>query len=59
MENKELTVQVAQVVENLFNEKEEAEIRRKTEEELQKAASSISDLTSALEEKNTEVEVAK
>lgn len=55
MDKEDLKVQVAQVVEDLFNEKEEADIRKRTEAELQKAASSISDLTTALEEKNTEV----
>ncbi len=55
MEKKELYEQVAKVVEDLFNDKEEAKIRERTEAELQKAASSISDLTSALEEKNAEV----
>jgi colicin import membrane protein len=55
MNNEDLKAQVAQVVEDLFNEKEEANIRKRTEAELQKAASSISDLTTALEEKNTEV----
>lgn len=56
MDKKELEMQVGQVVENLFNEKEEAEIRRRTEAELQKAAISISELTSALETKNAEAE---
>lgn len=55
MDKKELEVQVATVVESLFNEKEEAEIRKRTEAELQKAASSISELTTALEGKNSEV----
>jgi len=55
MEKKELEKQVAKVVADLFNEKEEAEIRRKTEAELQRTATAISDLTSALETKNTEV----
>lgn len=55
MDKKELELQVASVVENLFNEKEEAELRRKTEAELQKAATSISELTTALETKNSEV----
>lgn len=50
-----LKKQVAELVDSLFNEKEEAEIRKNTEHELEKAASTISDLTSALEEKNTEV----
>ena len=53
--DKNLEVQVAKVVADLFNEKEEAKIREKTEAELQKAASSISELTTALEDKNAEV----
>ncbi len=53
--DKELEVQVANVVESLFNEKEEAEIRKRTEAELQKAATSISELVKALEVKNGEV----
>jgi hypothetical protein len=57
MKDKELEIQVATVVENLFNEKEEADIRKKTEEALQKSAASISELTSALETKNSEVMV--
>lgn len=55
MDKKELEAQVAAVVANLFNEKEEAEIRKGTEAELQKAAASISELTTALENKNSEV----
>lgn len=55
MDKKEIEVQVATVVETLFNEKEEAEIRKRTESELQKAASSITELTNALETKNSEV----
>ena len=55
IEKKELEAQVAAVVANLFNEKEEAEIRKGTEAELQKAAASISELTKALESKNSEV----
>lgn len=50
-----LKAQVAEVIKNLFDEKEEAKIREKTEIELQKAATSISELTTALEEKNAEV----
>jgi colicin import membrane protein len=55
MDKKEIEVQVATIVDGLFNEKEEAEIRKRTEAELQKAASSITELTTALEEKNSEV----
>jgi len=55
MENKDLERQVAAVVAELFNEKEEAEIRKNTEAKLQEAATSISELTLALEDKNAEV----
>lgn len=54
MEKDELKVQIAALVADLFDEKEEAEIRKKTEAELEKAASAISNLTTALEEKNAE-----
>lgn len=54
MEKDDLKVQVAALVADLFDEKEEAEIRKRTEAELEKAASAISNLTTALEEKNTE-----
>lgn len=54
MEKDEMKVQVAALVADLFDEKEEAEIRKRTEAELEKAASAISNLTTALEEKNTE-----
>jgi len=40
----------------IFSEKEEADMRKKTEEALQKAASTIEDLTNALEERNGEME---
>jgi chromosome segregation ATPase len=53
--DKELKKQVAAVVADLFNEKEEADIRSRTEAELQRSAESISELTSALEDKNAEV----
>jgi colicin import membrane protein len=55
MEKTELEMQVSKVVADLFNQKEDAEIRRRTEIELQKAAASISELTNALEAKNVEV----
>jgi len=54
MEKNELKTQVAALVDDLFNEKEETEIRKQTQVELEKAASAISDLTSALEDKNAE-----
>jgi septal ring factor EnvC (AmiA/AmiB activator) len=40
----------------IFSEKEEAEMRKKTEEALEKAAATIEDLTNSLEEKNAEAE---
>lgn len=52
--DKELKTQVQQLVDDLFNDKEEATIRKRTEDELQKAASSITELTTALEDKNAE-----
>ena len=55
MEKTELELQVKKVVEDLFNEKEEAKIRENTEQELQKAATTVANLTSELETKNTEV----
>lgn len=55
MENKDLELQVSKVVEDLLKEKEEAKLRINIEAELQKSASTISELTSALDEKNTEV----
>lgn len=51
---KDLSVQVKQLVDDLFNEKEEADIRKRTEEELEKAATTISELTTSLEAKNEE-----
>ncbi len=50
----DLLVQVKKLVDDLFSEKEEANIRRRTEEELEKAATTISDLTTSLEQKNQE-----
>jgi len=55
MEDKVIKEQVAKIVDDLFNEKEQAEIRKNTEAKLQEAATTISDLTSALETKNEEV----
>ena len=46
---------VEAVVAEIFSEKEEAEIRRQTEEALNKAAVTIDELTTALEASNTEV----
>ena len=54
--DKELKDQVKQLVDDMFSEKEEASIRERTEQELEKAATTISDLTTALEGKNSEFE---
>lgn len=43
-------------VATIFSEKEEAEMRRKTEDALQKAAVTIEDLTNSLEEKTAEAD---
>lgn len=59
MEKKDLEVQVAALVASLFDEKEEAEIRKNTEVELNKAAAAVSELTTALETKNGEVTAAE
>ena len=55
MEKEELRTQVRAMVDDLFDEKEESEIRRKTEITLGKSAETISDLTSTLEDKVAEV----
>ena len=54
MDKKELKDQVSVLVASLFDEKEEAEIRKQTQQELEKSATAISDLTSALESKTAE-----
>jgi septal ring factor EnvC (AmiA/AmiB activator) len=53
--DKELKLQIAKVVEDLFNEKEEAEIRKEIEDKLRESADTINGLTASLEEKNDEV----
>lgn len=55
MEREELRTQVRAMVDGLFDEKEESEIRRKTEIALEKSAETISNLTSTLEEKVAEI----
>ena len=47
---------VEAVVAKIFSEKEEVEIRRQTEDALSRSATTIEELTSALEAKNSEVE---
>ena len=51
-----LKQEIKAMVDGFFSEKEEAEIRRKTEEALQESAEAIKDLTNALEDKNSESE---
>jgi len=55
MEKNELRTNVRAMVDDLFNEKEESKIRKKTEATLEKSATTISNLTSTLEDKNIEV----
>jgi len=59
MDQDKLRKDVEAIVSGIFSEKEEADMRTKTEEALRKAASSIEDLTTTLEEKSTEVEDLK
>lgn len=53
--DEKLKKDVEAVVAMIFSEKEEAEIRKQTEEALNKAAVTIDELTTALEASNTEV----
>lgn len=55
MEDK-LKKDIEAIVASIFSEKEEVEIRKRTEDALQKAAVTIEDLTNSLEEKNAEAE---
>jgi len=55
MEDK-LRKDVEAVVTKIFSEKEDAEIRKQTEDALSKAANTIEELTTALEDKNTSLE---
>lgn len=55
MEDKDLKTQVVKIVDGLLSDKEEAEIRKRTEIALKESADTITNLTTALEEKNTEV----
>jgi len=54
--DEKLVNEIKAMVDSFFSEKEEAEVRRKTEEALQKSAETIGELTAALEEKNGESE---
>jgi hypothetical protein len=53
----ELKKDIEAIAADIFSEKEEAEMRKKTEEALQNSANVIEDLTNTLEERNGEVEV--
>lgn len=53
--DKEIEPQVAAIVAGLLNEKEEEVLRKKMEDELTKAAATISELTTELENKNKEL----
>lgn len=55
MEREELKKDVEGIVADIWSEKEEAEVRKKTEEALQKSADVITELTASLEDKNSEV----
>lgn len=49
---------IAAVVAEIFSQKKESEVRKQTEEALQTSATTIDELTTALETKNTELEVS-
>lgn len=51
----ELKSEIESVVTSIFSEKEEADIRRKTESALQESAEKVQDLTTCLEERNEEI----
>ena len=55
MEKEQMRAEVRAMVDDLFSEKKESEIRKKTEIALEKSATTISDLTSTLEDKATEM----
>ena len=55
MDRDELKKDIEQVVAAIFSEKEETDVRRKTEEALEQSAQTITDLTTSLEERNAEL----
>lgn len=55
MEKEQMRTQVRAMVDDLFSEKEESEVREKTVIALEKSANTISDLTSTLEDKVAEM----
>lgn len=56
MDQDKLREDIEAIVTGIFSEKEEADMRKKTEDALQKAAATIEDLTNTLEGRNAEVE---
>lgn len=56
MEKDELKKDIENMVADIWSEKEEADVRKKTEEALQKSADVITELTDSLEDKNSEVD---
>jgi DNA repair exonuclease SbcCD ATPase subunit len=55
MERDELKKDIETMVADIWSEKEEVEVRKKTEEALQKSADVITELTDSLEDKGSEV----
>lgn len=55
MEQEQMRAEVRKMCDDLFSEKEESKIRKKTEIALEESATTISDLTSALEDKSAEM----
>jgi len=55
MDRNELKEDIAKIVTSIFSEKEEADVRKRTEEALEQSAQTITDLTTSLEERNAEV----
>lgn len=55
MEREDLKKDIETMVADIWSEKEEAEVRKRTEEALQKSADVITELTDSLEDKNSEV----
>lgn len=55
MDREDLKTQVQKLVADIWQEKEEADIRKSTEEALEESANTISELTSSLEAKTEEV----
>ena len=52
---KELKNEIESIVAVIFSEKEEADVRKKTEMALQESAEKIQELTTCLEERNEEI----